>query len=84
MFENLELFDLLLIINWKIKKSRDNNYSYDLILSNFSIKYSTKNLFFDKRIILNNFTIFNINFPDYQIDDNYYDIIISVTKIKVN
>ena len=84
MFENLELFDLLLIINCKIKKSRDNNYSYDLILSNFSIKYSTKNLFFDKRIILNNFTIFNINFPDYQIDDNYYDIIISDTKIKVN
>ena len=73
LFKYLELFDLLLIVNCSIKKSKDSDYLYDLILSNNSIKYSTKKLFFDKRLYLNNFTILNIHFPDFNEKYNYYD-----------
>ena len=74
-FEKLNLFDLILLVNYKLKESKDNDYTYDLILSKDSIFYSTNKLFFDKRILLNNFTILDIYFPDFQ-SLNFYDNLI--------
>ena len=83
-FKYLDLFDLLLIINCEIEKSKDNNYLYNIIFSKNTIKYTTKELFFDKRIFLNNFTILNIIFPDYNEEYNYYDTLnIAENEIKV-
>ena len=85
LFNNLDLFDLLLITNCKIKKSKDDEYSYDLKLTENSIKYHSKNLFFDKRISLNNYTILDINIPDFKKENNIFNtIIISKNELEIN
>ena len=67
---------MIFIINCVISKSKKDMYSYNLKLSKDSIIYSSKELFFNKEINLNNHTILDINFPDYQEFGNYYNRLI--------
>ena len=76
LFDDLDLFDLILITNCKIKKSIKDEYTYDLELTENSIKYYTKNLFFDKRISLNNYTILDIKINDFKEGNNIFNKII--------
>ena len=73
LFDDLDLFDLILITNCKIKKSIKDKYTYDLELTENSIKYFTKNLFFDKRISLNNYTILDIKINDFKEGNNIFN-----------
>ena len=74
-YNNLDLFDLLIISNCKISKSKKDAFSYILVELSDSKIYSTKKLFFDKRIRINNYTLLYINFPDFQNNYNYYNTI---------
>ena len=67
---NLSLFDLLIIINCKIKKF--NDFYYKLILTEGTITYKSDNVMFDKKISINNYSLLNINIPDYNDNNNYY------------
>ena len=73
VFKYLDLFDIFFITNCKIYKSKNDIFSYNLQLSNDSIIHYSKKLFFDKRIIINNFTILDIYFPDFQKNGNFYN-----------
>jgi len=73
--QNLELFDLLIIINCKIQKY--NDYYYNLKLTEKTIIYKSNNLIFNKKISINNYSLLNINIPDYKDDcNNYYNKLI--------
>ena len=73
VFKYLDLFDILFITNCKIYKSKNDIFSYSLQLSNDSIIHYSKKLFFDKRILINNFTILDIYFPDFKKNGNFYN-----------
>ena len=76
-FKDLELFDLLFIIDCKIKKDNNNKFYYVLESKKEQlIMYKTKNLIFNKNISINNYSLLNINIPDFQKDNNYYNKII--------
>jgi len=75
-FKSYDLFDLVLITKCTINKSKKDIFVFDLKLSEESIIYSSKELIFDKRINLNNFTVLDINFPDYKDNENYYNKLI--------
>ena len=73
---DLDLFDLLIIINCKIKKDQNNKFYYILILTDKSLYYKSKTLVFNKEISINNYSLLNINIPDYKEKNNYYNQII--------
>ena len=73
---NFDLCDLLIILNCKIIKDKDNKFYYILRLEEKSLLYKSKKLIFNKNISINNYTLLNINFPDFQKNNNYYDRII--------
>ena len=76
-FEVLELFDLLFIIDCKIKRDKKNKFYYVLETKKDDLKmYRTKNLIFNKIISLNNYSVLIINIPDFKDDKNYYNRII--------
>lgn len=84
IFKNLELFDLMFITNANLRKSNDDEYMYELTLSNNSFFYSTNKLYFDKNISINNYSILDIKFPDYKEGNNHYNKIrISDTQLKI-
>ena len=58
-----------------IKKSEENPFYYRLILKDESLCYSTKQLIFNNEISINNFTIFDLNIPDFDENNNHYKII---------
>ena len=84
-FSYLDLFDLLLIIDCEIIKDPENKYYYNLLINKEkSLIYQSKTLILNKKISINNYSILNINIPDYKKENNYYDhIIFSEHKIKV-
>ena len=85
LFQSLDLFSLLLITNCTICKSNNDIFSYSLQLNKNSIQYNTNTLYFDKRISLNNYTLINVQFPDFKHDNNYYDkIIFSNIEFKIS
>ena len=74
---NLDLFDLLIIINCKIIKEKEDKFCYNLVLTkNDSLIKVSKNLIFNKNISINNYSLLNIKIPDYKEKNNYYDRII--------
>ena len=75
-FKYLDLFDILFITNCEIEKSKNDEYTYDLNLLSESFKYYSKNLYFDKRIKLNNYTILDIYYNDFCGNNNLYNSII--------
>ena len=86
---NLDLFDLIFIYHCTIQKSSDNKYYYLLKLEKDSFIYNSKELILNKKISLNNYSILNVNIPDFKSKDNYYDEIIlsdfqNINNIKSN
>ena len=80
----LELCQLLLLQNFKIY---ENNTSIlkDIFLDKNSIVHISKqDIYFDKYIYINNLTVININFLDYQ-ENNLYDnmIIEEIFELKI-
>ncbi len=83
-FKYLDLFDILFITNCEIEKSKNDEYTYDLNLLSESFKYYSKNLYFDKRIKLNNYTILDIYYNDFRGNNNLYNsIILNEKDIKI-
>ena len=84
-FSYLDLFDLLLIIDCEIIKDPINKYYYNLLLiDGKSLIYYSKALILHKEISINNYSILNINIPDYNTTNNYYDhIILSDNEINI-
>ena len=72
-FKYLDLFDIFFITNCKIYKSKNDIFSYNLKSSNDSIIHFSKKLFFDKRITINNISILDVYFPDFQKNGNFYN-----------
>ena len=73
LIKDLNLFDLILITNCKIKRSSNSELFYDLTLNNNALFYVSNELIFNKDISINNYTILDIVFPDFNLDGNYYN-----------
>jgi len=73
---NLDLFDLLFIYHCRIKKSPNDKYYYLLNLEKNSLIYQSKKLILNKSISINNYSILNVNIPDFKEKNNYYNQII--------
>ena len=75
--DNIDLYDLILITNCYIIKSSEDKYIYELRINEKkenSLFYVSKELFFNKEIQINNYTILDILFPDFK-TKNYYNVI---------
>ena len=84
-FKYLDLFDILFITNCEIQKSKNDEYTYNLSLLPESFKYYSKNLYFDKRIKLNNYTLLDIYYNDFCANNNLYNtIIINESNINIS
>lgn len=71
---NLDLFELLIIINCKIRVEKEGDFYYNLdIITDKTLIYTSKNLIFNKKISINNYSLLNIKIPDYKEKNNYYD-----------
>ena len=81
---NLELFDLLIIINCKLKKYKECKYYYELILTEKTITYKSGKLILNKKISINNYSILNIKFPDFNKKSNYYNKLILSDSQEIN
>ena len=75
--QNLDLFDLLIIINCKIKREKGDEFYYNLNLKDESIIYTSKKLIFNKKISINNYTLLDIKIPDFKKENYYNKVIIS-------
>ena len=77
--DNINLFDLILITNCKIISSSKKIFEYELKLKDNSLFYVSKELIFNKEIVINNYTILDIAFPDFK-TENYFNKLIFCEK----
>ena len=74
-FKHLNLFDILFITDCQIQKSKIDDFTYNLTLTSESFVFVSKDLYFDKRIKLNNYTLLDIYYLDFNEKNNLYNII---------
>ena len=80
IIDNLNLYDLILIIKCTLLKARKDDLIYDLKLKENSIFHICKDLILNKQITINNYTIIDIFFPDFNKSSNYVEKIILCNK----
>ena len=81
--EEIDLYDLIFITNCSIKKSPENKFIFELLLKKNSLFYVSKDLILNKEIVINNYTILDIFFPDFSKENYYNKIIINEKEVSI-